>query len=42
MAPGDTAPAGLAAHAWVRCGDEIVTGAEEQARFTAVGSFSSR
>jgi hypothetical protein len=42
MAQGDTAPAGLAAHAWVRCGDEIVTGADEQARFTAVGSFSSR
>jgi len=29
----------LIAHAWLRCGDTIVTGGEEMAKFTIVSSF---
>jgi hypothetical protein len=35
------ADADLAAHAWVRCGDAIITGARERDRFTPVGAFSA-
>jgi hypothetical protein len=32
----------LEAHAWLRCGAYVVTGAEEMGRFTVVSTFASR
>jgi len=32
---------GLAAHAWVCCGDSVVIGGAERAGFTPVGAFST-
>ena len=31
---------GLIAHAWLRCGSQIITGKEEMSRFTVVGFFT--
>jgi hypothetical protein len=39
VARDPSAPSDLAAHAWVRCGDAIITGAAERDRFTPVGAF---
>jgi hypothetical protein len=36
----DKKPEKLAAHAWLRCGDVILTGAEGHRQFTVVSSFS--
>lgn len=36
----DDRPENLAAHAWLRCGDQIVTGAAGHRLFTVVASFS--
>lgn len=33
---------GIAAHAWVRCGDAVVTGAAEQADFAPLAAFCPR
>jgi hypothetical protein len=37
---GTNDPAGLAAHAWLQCGDAIVSGGAEREQFTPVSSFS--
>jgi hypothetical protein len=34
-------PEGLNAHAWLRCGELVVTGAAERARYTPVASFAT-
>ena len=34
-----TQPDGMAAHAWLRCGDVVVTGAGGHERFTIVGKY---
>jgi len=34
-------PEGMTAHAWLRCGDLVLTGAAEQARYTPVASFAT-
>jgi hypothetical protein len=36
----DKKPEKLAAHAWLRCGDVILTGAEGHRQFTVVSTFS--
>jgi Transglutaminase-like superfamily len=41
VAKDPSSPPGMAAHAWVRCGDSIITGADERDRFTQVGAFST-
>ena len=33
---------GLSAHAWIRCGDRILTGARGHRRFTVVATFGDR
>lgn len=35
------APNAITAHAWLRCGDLTVTGADEQGRYTPVASFAT-
>jgi hypothetical protein len=35
------APEGMTAHAWLRCGELVLTGAAEQARYTPVASFAT-
>jgi hypothetical protein len=32
---------GLSAHAWLRCGDVVLTGAAERAQFTTIARFAS-
>jgi len=32
---------GLSAHAWLRCGDVVLTGGAERARFTTIARFAS-
>jgi len=41
VARDGTAPQGLAAHAWLRCGDELLTGGEGHERFVPVASYAS-
>lgn len=36
------APAGLQAHAWLRCGERILTGRQAMAGFTVIASFAGR
>jgi hypothetical protein len=33
------APEGLSAHAWLRCGELVLTGAAERTLFTTIASF---
>ena len=40
MAKDDAKPEKLAAHAWLRCGDIILTGAASHRQFTVVSTFS--
>lgn len=40
VAKADARPEQLAAHAWLRCGDVILTGAAGHRQFTAVATFS--
>ena len=40
VAKSGTAPDRLNAHAWLRCGDEILTGGRGHAGFTVVSTFS--
>jgi hypothetical protein len=39
VAKDQTQPQTLAAHAWLRCGDAIITGAEDHHLFTVVATF---
>src|SRR5262249_22919095 len=39
VATDAAAPQGLAAHAWVGCGNEILVGQAQQSRFTAVATY---
>ena len=41
VAKDTTVPAGLAAHAWLRCGDAILTGSAGRERFSVVSTFTS-
>lgn len=40
VAKDETKPKKLAAHAWLRCGDAILTGAAGHERFTVVATFA--
>ncbi|WP_232286665.1 lasso peptide biosynthesis B2 protein [Pelobacter propionicus] len=40
VAKADNRSENLAAHAWLRCGDQIITGAAGHRQFTVVASFS--
>ena len=42
VAKRETASRGLAAHAWLRCGDVILTGGVGHANFTVVSTFSPK
>ncbi len=35
-------PKGLSAHAWIRCGDKILTGADGRRQFKVVATFGDR
>jgi hypothetical protein len=39
VAKGTRAADGITAHAWFRCGELVLTGAGEQARYTPIASF---
>jgi len=39
--PGNTPSGQIEAHAWLRCGDTLLTGARESVRFTVVATFSN-
>jgi hypothetical protein len=39
-APGETGAAGLDAHAWLKCGDRVITGETGHERFVVVSAFS--
>ncbi len=41
VARANDTPEGLNAHAWLRCGELVVTGAAERARYTPVASFAT-
>jgi hypothetical protein len=41
VAREDDTPEGLTAHAWLRCGEVVLTGAAERARYTPVASFAT-
>jgi hypothetical protein len=40
VAKKESDPEGLAAHAWLRCGDVILTGAAGHLHFTVVAAFA--
>jgi hypothetical protein len=42
VAKGPQGPGGLSAHAWLRCGGAIVTGAAGRKRFTPISAFAPR
>ncbi len=42
VARDNDTPEGLSAHAWLRCGELVLTGGAERDRFTPVASFATR
>jgi hypothetical protein len=41
VANDDAAPKGMIAHAWLRCGSLVLTGATRPGRFTVIASFAT-
>ncbi len=41
VATDGTAPDGLAAHAWLRCATEVITGSEGHDRYVPIASYAS-